>query len=67
MVVDDLEAALRLVGSGANVVVILPEGTQCGELSEGPGRLAVLVGDPEDPASREAASAMDAELFPDSP
>lgn len=67
MVVDDLGTALRLVESGANVVVIVPEGTECGEPPEGPGRLAVLVADPEDPASREAASAMDAELFPDSP
>lgn len=65
MVVDDLSTALKLAVSGVNVVVVVPEGVECGELPEGPGRLAVLVGDPADPASRAAAAAMDAELFPD--
>ena len=65
MVVDDLSAALELAISGANVVVILPEGVECDELPQGSGRLAVLVGDPGDATSRAAAAAMDAELFPD--
>lgn len=61
-----MDAAFRLVGSGANVVVIVPEGIEWREVSAGPGRLAVLVGDPGDPATRAAAAAMDAELFPGS-
>lgn len=65
VVVDDPDVAIRLVGAGANVVLIVSEGAVHGEAPDGPGRLAILVGDPGDPATRAAAAAMDAELFPD--
>lgn len=63
MVVDDLPEALRLVASGENVVLVLAEGVDPGPLPVGPGRVAVMVGDIRDPATRDAADAMHAELF----
>jgi hypothetical protein len=63
MVVAELGAALRLVASGADVVVMVHEGAPVVEHVVGPGRLAVMVGDPRDPATRAAAEAMEAELF----
>ena len=65
MVVDDPATALALVAAGAKVVLVLPEGAQPGPLPEqGPGRLAVMVGDPGDPATLAAAEAMHSEIFP---
>ena len=62
MVVDDPGEAARLVGSGADVVLVTagaghPAGTP------GPGRLAVMVGDPADRRVAAAAAEMDRELF----
>ena len=63
MVVDDLATALELVASGSDVVLVIPEGADPGPLPVGAGRLAVMVGDPTDPATITAAKAMHAELF----
>ena len=63
MVVDEVAAAVGMVASGANVVLVIAEGTNPGRLPEGPGRLAVMVGDLADPETRAAAEAMHAELF----
>ena len=63
MVVDEVDAAVEMVASGANVVLVIAEGNDPGPLPEGPGRLAVMVGDLSDPATRMAAEAMHAELF----
>lgn len=64
MVVDDLTEAARLVAEGGNVVLVV-DATDGPEWRwpQGPGRFAVLVGDPNDPAVREAAAAMEAELW----
>jgi hypothetical protein len=63
MVVDDIATAFALVASGTDVVLMVPEDADCGPIPEGPGRLAVMVGHPADPATRAAAEAMHAELF----
>lgn len=63
-VVDDVTAASELVASGFEVVLVVPEGSDPGPLPEGPGRVAVMIGDPGDPEVRAAAEAMHAELFP---
>lgn len=64
VVVDDVAAAGDAVMSGSDVVLLLPPGADPGPLPTGPGRLAVMVGDPGDPQTLEAAEAMFAELFP---
>ena len=53
----------RLAGGESVVLVLDPGAPPIGEVRQGPGRLAVIVGSPADPAVREAAAAMDAELF----
>jgi hypothetical protein len=63
MVTDDLDEALRLVQQGADVVLIVGEETSVPPIRQGTGRLAVMVGDPADPATRSAAGEMDEELF----
>ena len=63
IVVDDVTAASDLVASGFDVVLVIPEGSDPGPLPEGPGRLAVMVGDPLDAETRSASVAMYAELF----
>ncbi|MGH9057386.1 MAG: hypothetical protein ACRDYY_16240 [Acidimicrobiales bacterium] len=64
MVVDDPAEAARLVAAGQAVVLIVAEGVMLrGGWPAGPGRMAVMVGDAGDPAVREAAEAMAAELF----
>jgi len=63
MMAEDVSVAFALVFSGSNVVLVIPEGFDPGPLPDGPGRLAVMVGEPGDPATRAAAAAMDAELF----
>jgi hypothetical protein len=66
MVVDDLATAQALVARGVNVVLVLaPASTDLVLPADGPGRLAVLVGSPQDPDVRVAAKAMAAELFGD--
>ncbi len=45
------------------VLVADPAGPGLVPAPDGPGRLAVLVGSPQDPAVRAAAEAMAAELF----
>lgn len=63
MVVDDVEVARALAAAGERVVVVVaPEALPVGELPL-PGRMAVMVGQTDDPAVRLAAAAMDAELF----
>lgn len=61
MVTDDPEEALSALARGWRVVLIVRPG------SPGPparaGRLAVLVGDPANPAVRAAAAEMEAELY----
>lgn len=59
----DKEAASRLVADGVDVVVVLGPGQALGPFPDGPGRVAVLVGDAADPADLEAAASMGAELF----
>jgi hypothetical protein len=63
-VVDDVTAAAALVATGVHVVLVT-DNTSAGVVLpvDGPGRLAVLVGSPEDPETRVAAEAMAAELF----
>ena len=63
VVVDDVTAALELVSSGSDVVLLLPPGVVPGRFPDGPGRLAVMVGEPADPEAIAAAEAMYAELF----
>jgi F420-dependent methylenetetrahydromethanopterin dehydrogenase len=69
VVLDDPAAAAAATAGGADVVLIVapsagaPGGPAAAVPGSGPGRLAVLVGDPADPAVRRAAEEMDAELF----
>ena len=63
VVVDDVAAAFELVSSGSDVVLLLRPGVVPGRFPEGPGRLAVMVGEPGDPDAVAAAEAMYAELF----
>lgn len=72
MVVDEAAVAARMVAAGTDVVLIVDAavairpgilgpadtGTPCS-----PGRLAVVVGDPADPAVVAAAAEMEQELF----
>lgn len=62
-VVDDMAAASELVASGSDVVLLVAEDSEPGALPDGPGRLAVMVGDPGDPGTVAAAKAMYSELF----
>ena len=62
MVVDEPEAALRLLGDGRDVVFVVPDGSPPLR-PPGPGRLAVMVGDPEDGDVLAAAAEMERELF----
>jgi hypothetical protein len=64
VVVDDVGAAFALVWSGSDVVLLLAPGVDPGPLPEGPGRLAVMVGEAGDADAVAAAEAMYAELFP---
>lgn len=64
MVVHDVGAAFAMVSSGSDVVLLLAPGVDPGPLPEGPGRLAVMVGEPGDADAVAAAQAMYAELFP---
>jgi len=67
MVTDDPDDAVVTAARGEGVVLIVPVGAppgQPGPVSAGAGRIAVLVGDADDPATRLAAAAMEAELFP---
>lgn len=48
---------------GRAVVLIVAETDSSPVERRGPGRVAVLVGDPEDPATWQAAEAMERELF----
>jgi hypothetical protein len=64
VVVVDAAAAAALVARGINVVLVIdPAGADSVPEPDGPGRLAVLVGAPDDPAVRAVAEAMAAELF----
>lgn len=63
MVVGNLSQAIELVRSGSNVVLVVPEEIDLGLLPDGPGRLAVMVGDPGAPATWAAAESMAADLF----
>ena len=64
VVVVDATTAAALVARGINVVLVAdPAGPGLVPAPDGPGRLAVLVGSPQDPAVRAAAEAMAAELF----
>jgi len=65
VVLDDPEEAAVAVAAGHDVVLLCPDPATLGRplADAGVGRLAVLVGSPDDPADRAAAVAMDAELF----
>lgn len=61
-------AARVLHQAGVAVVVIGPDSTGLGRVAaelraEGPGRIAVFVGDPDDPADRDQAAVMAEEQF----
>ena len=63
-VVASVEEAAELVQQGVNVVLVLDPGA--GAVvgpTGGPGRVALLVGDTDDPAVMAAAREMAAELF----
>lgn len=65
-IVDSAEEATRLLDRGQNVVLLVdPDAAQVvwPAGGRGAGRLAVLVGRPDDPVARAAAAAMAAELF----
>jgi hypothetical protein len=67
-VVDDVGEALDAVGRGRAVVLVAdtasaPEAVTGLGSPGSPGRLAVFVGDPSDPADRELAGVMADELF----
>jgi hypothetical protein len=77
MVVDDASEAARMVAEGRSVVLLLDVDatliavdatliavdSASGAGTSGPGRVAVFVGSPADPASWQAARAMALELF----
>jgi hypothetical protein len=63
MVVDDASHLGPLVGAGENVVFVLDPGAPPIQVPEGPGRVAVLVGRPDDETVRSAADEMHRELF----
>jgi hypothetical protein len=64
----DVAAARILVAAGLGVVLFGPDGATLGLAvagirAAGPGRVAVLVGEPSEPDDRAAAAAMAAEQF----
>jgi hypothetical protein len=64
MVVDDPAEAARLVAQGRSVVLLVAaEMTPVAGMRSGPGRLALFVASPADPASWQVARAMASELF----
>lgn len=63
MVTENVSEAAELVRSGASVVLVVPAEVDLGPLPDGPGRLAVMIGDPHEAGTRAAAEAMAAELF----
>jgi hypothetical protein len=64
IVYADADEALRRLAAGYSVVLVAPPGSDpVGPVGQTPGRLAVMSGDPTDPSVREAAQAMEAELF----
>lgn len=66
VVVGDPAEAARAVASGDDVVLVVE--TALGsdwEWPTGPGRLALFAGDPTDPAVREVAAGMGADLWPE--
>jgi hypothetical protein len=67
----DPDVAAALISQGASVVLYGADAERLGEaitvLRPGPGRVAVLIGDPADPDVEGAAGAMAAELFGGAP
>lgn len=61
MVTTDPEEASAAVARGEGVVLIVRPGGSV--VAENPGRLAIMVGDPDDAETRIAATAMERELF----
>ncbi len=63
-VVDQVGEAADLIRRGVDVVLVTgPNAAAVGYPTEGPGRLALIVGPVDDPAVVEAAREMAAELF----
>jgi hypothetical protein len=63
-VVTTIEEAAELVRLGTNVVLVLdPDSATVVGPTDGPGRLAIMVGRIDDPAVMAAAREMGAELF----
>jgi hypothetical protein len=67
MVVDDAGHLGPLVGAGEYVVFVLDPGGPPIQVPEGPGRVAILVGRPDDETVWSAADEMYRELFGASP
>jgi hypothetical protein len=68
MVVEDPAVAAALVAAGSRVVLMIDPDSPDQDSPrtvwpEGPGRLAVFLGRPDDPAARSAAAEMAKELF----
>jgi hypothetical protein len=62
MVTADSDQARAALSSGQPVVLIVAEAGLPAPFSPQPGRFALLVGDPANPGSWTAATAMEAEL-----
>lgn len=64
-VVIEVGEAAAGIAAGHDVVLILAPGEEVPPhlLASGPGRLALLIGDPDDPSDLEAATEMVTELF----
>ena len=62
MVTTDPDEAMDLVARGDRAVLVVAP-AHLPSVSPVPGRLAVLVADPGDPAAQQAALEMDAELY----
>jgi hypothetical protein len=56
LIVDDPEEAARIVAAGGAVVLVVRPADAPVEWPAGPGRMAVFVGDPDDPAARSMAA-----------
>ncbi|MHB1533019.1 MAG: hypothetical protein ACYC1D_00090 [Acidimicrobiales bacterium] len=67
MVTDDPAQAGAWAAEGRDVVLVAIDGdgpaVRAARAGTGPGRVALLVGDPTDETVTAAAAAMDAELF----
>jgi cephalosporin hydroxylase len=63
VVTADPAEALQLIQQGRDVVLIVGDETDVPPAARGAGRLALMVGDPSDPATAAAAREMDDELF----